>query len=344
MTKKRPSPGPETKFGVPTLLLRLTAAFHGHGVDMTRLEPLERFKAPILGLLALTLGACAAQEADTSPGSCNPKSVGCSAAPSAGASSTGGTGSGTSGASNAGGDTSAGGTDNGASGSSSVSGSGGDLGVAGMTSTTGGASGATNTGGSSGTGIVTAGAGGAAAGAPSGGAPSGGAPSGGAAGATNVAGAGGAANAMCTTAIPARTAWLATASAFSNACTDMTDPLCNPPSYAIDADLTTRFSTGTKQVGTEWLQIDLGASGTVDQVTLSISNNDYGRHVQIRMSNTTNDNAAPVLVEQNGATGLQTFNFSAPKTARYVLISQTGMLMTGETSWWSVQNVTVTCN
>jgi F5/8 type C domain len=310
---------------------------------MTRVEPLGRLKAPFLGLFALTLGACAAQEADTSQGSCNPKSVGCSIAPSAGASSTGGAGNGMSGASSAGGDTTAGGTGNGASGSSTASGSGGDLGAAGTTSTIGGASGATNTGGSSGAGTVIAGAGGAAAGAPSGGAPSGGAPSGGAAGATNAAGAGGATNAMCTTPIPARTGWLATASTFSNACTDMTDPLCNPPSYAIDADQTTRFSTGTKQVGTEWLQVDLGASGTVDQVTLSISNNDYGRHIQIRMSNTSNDNAAAVLIEQDGVTGLQTFKFSAPKTARYVLISQTGMLMTGETSWWSVQNVTVSC-
>jgi hypothetical protein len=91
------------------------------------------------------------------------------------------------------------------------------------------------------------------------------------------------------------------------------------------------------------LQLDLTTSGTVDQVTVSVSNGDYGRHLQIRMSNADNDTAAAVLAEMDGASGLLTFKF-APTTARYILISQTGMLMTGQTAWWSVQDVTATCN
>jgi hypothetical protein len=163
------------------------------------------------------------------------------------------------------------------------------------------------------------------------------------AGTSSVAGSGGATGAACTTAIAARTGWIGTASSFSNVCTDPTYGLCNPPAYAIDANPSSRFSTGTKQVGGEWLQIDLGASGTVDQVTISVSNGDYGRHLQIRMSNSANDTAAAVLAEQDGVTGLLTFEFAA-KTARYVLITQTGMDMGTDTAWWSVQDVTATCN
>jgi hypothetical protein len=125
---------------------------------------------------------------------------------------------------------------------------------------------------------------------------------------------------------------------------DPTYGLCNPPAYAFDADPSSRFSTGTKQIGGEWLQIDLGAGGgTVDQITTSISNGDYGRHLQIRMSNTANDTTAAVLAEQDGVTGLMTFKFAA-KTARYILITQTGMDMGTDTAWWSVQDITATCD
>jgi hypothetical protein len=61
------------------------------------------------------------------------------------------------------------------------------------------------------------------------------------------------------------------------------------------------------------------------------------------MSDTAQDTAAPVLAEMDGVTGPMTFKFT-PKTARFILISQTKALATGETSWWSVQDVTATCN
>lgn len=143
-------------------------------------------------------------------------------------------------------------------------------------------------------------------------------------------------NPACTVPMPSRTNWVGTASPVSNA---------DLPAMAFDADPKSRFSTGTKQVGMEWLQIDLGATGgTVNQVTISTTNGDYGRHLQIRMSNTANDTAAPVLSEQDGTTGTLTYKFAAPTTGRYILISQTGMLMATETSWWSVMDITATCN
>ncbi len=111
---------------------------------------------------------------------------------------------------------------------------------------------------------------------------------------------------------------------------------------AFDASLTTRFATGTKMVGSEWLQIDFTTKGTVDQLTILTSNGDYGRHLKIRMSNTSQDMNAPVLAEADGMMGLQTFNF-IPTTARFVLIQQTGTLATGIT-WWSVYDVNAYCN
>jgi F5/8 type C domain-containing protein len=306
---------------------------------MTRFVMARRPEGTLFGVVSLLLlGACAAQQTDTPSESCaNPKSVACSHTGGTGSSSGGGGNS--AGTTASGGDPATGGTsDTGTSGSTSIAGTGGtsDPGGAGTTSATGGAAGTTASGGASGTGATSGGAGGVAAGAGGTAAGAGGTPAGG------VGGTGGATSVMCTTAIPVRTSWVGTASSFSNVCTDPTYGLCNPPAYAFDASLTSRFSTGSPQAGTEWLQIDFTTKGTVDQVTVSVSNGDFGRHLQIRMSDTDKDTASAVLAEMDGVTGLMTFKF-APKTARYILISQTKPLATGETSWWSVQDVTATC-
>ncbi len=285
------------------------------------------------------LGACATEVANN-PSACdNPKSVACVHDGSAGSSSS----------STAGASSSSGGSSNGAAGTSSSS--GGTSVVAGTGGTTTGASGSTSTGGggasaTGGGGTTSTGGGGSSA---TGG---GGAKNTGGGGATSVGGGGTTStggtistNPACTAPIPARTSWTGTASAYSNACTtDPTNALCNPPAYAFDADPSTRFSTGTKQVGTEWLQIDLGVAATIDLVTISTTNGDYGRHLQIRVSNTDQDTAAPVLLEQDGMTGSQPYQFKAPATGRYILISQTGMLTGTETNWWSVMDITAACN
>ena len=114
------------------------------------------------------------------------------------------------------------------------------------------------------------------------------------------------------------------------------------PPNAIDGNLGSRYATGTKMLGTEWLEIDMGAAkGTVSEVTILTSNGDFGRHLQIRMSNTPADTGAPLLTEADGVMGTQTFDFKKT-TARYILISQTGTLTTGVT-WWSVYEVNAFC-
>ncbi len=110
---------------------------------------------------------------------------------------------------------------------------------------------------------------------------------------------------------------------------------------AFDASLTTRYSTGTKMIGGEWLQIDFTTKGTVDEVTILTSNGDYGRHLKIRMSNTSQDMNAPVLAEADGLMGLQTFDLM-PTTARFILIQQTGM-QSIDMAWWSVYDVNAYC-
>jgi hypothetical protein len=143
-------------------------------------------------------------------------------------------------------------------------------------------------------------------------------------------------------AIRAKAQWTATA---SNECA----PTCTDPNgpytaaLAIDADVATRFATGKAQAGDEWLQVDLGAVGTVNHLTINtVSATDYTRHYQIRVSGTSGDMAAQVLADAAGATGTMNITLSKTVNGRYVLISQTGNVGAA-TTWWSVNDVNITC-
>ncbi len=243
----------------------------------------------------------------------------------------------------------------------------------------GGSAGTTGGESSAGTGGIVAGAPGAggAGGAPasagvSGGGSSGSAGSagnGGASGASAASGASGTSGAggtsgtggsgpdpLCASApIPDKTTWAALASSYSGAgatCTnDPFDVLCNKPEYAVDADTGTRFATGKKQAGDEWLQIDFLVSTAISQVTMySSSESDYARHYEIRVSDTTQDFAAPVLVEGDGNSGTINADFAASK-GRYLLISQTGVIASCSptptpgcgTNWWSIHDLNLKC-
>ncbi|HXK20587.1 MAG TPA: discoidin domain-containing protein, partial [Polyangiaceae bacterium] len=148
-------------------------------------------------------------------------------------------------------------------------------------------------------------------------------------------------------AIPARTQWIGTASAeCSPTCPDPNGPYT--AALAIDGNTATRFSSGKTQVGDEWLQIDLGATATVNGVSINtVPAADYTRHYQIRVSATTVDKAAPltgpILAEGDGMAGTLTIALSKAVNGRFVLISQTGMVAAGQTSWWSINEIGVTC-
>ena len=197
-------------------------------------------------------------------------------------------------------------------------------------------------GGSAGGGGKSSGGAGGSAGASGGSAGKGGGGTGGTGGSTGVAKCG-------DHAIPARAQWTGAASKeCAPTCTDPNGPYT--AALAIDGNAATRFSTGATQLGGEWLQIDLGATATVKSVSINTaSTSDYTRHYQIRVSDssilTMHDPAlaAPILAQADGATGTMVIPLSSITNGRYVLISQTGMVGAGETFWWSVNEVDVTC-
>jgi len=275
-------------------------------------------------LLGVALIACATGETE-SP---NPLELGTagsdgtagSAEPSAGSGGSGAVGTG--GSAEGGSAATSGSSSGGAFTFSGTSSFAGNFAMAG-TATAGTAAGGTATGGGGG---ASAGAGGKANGG------AGGKANGGAAG---MAGAGGGGNAMCAgTTLPAKATWLATASA--------SDPAYLPPKV-LDGDNGTRWSTGTKMVGGEWLQINFGAIVTVNEITLHTNNGDFFRHYEVRMSNTNQDFAAPVLKEADGVTGTIVIPLAAAKAGQYLTVRQTGMVGTGETAWWSLHEVNVAC-
>lgn len=132
--------------------------------------------------------------------------------------------------------------------------------------------------------------------------------------------------------VPAKSSWKATA---------LRAAAGDPPERAIDGDNATRFSTGAAQAGDEWLQIDFGASVTLNEVRMLTANDDYFRHYQLRLSDKSQDFGAAILKEGDGMTG--TVMVSLPQThkGRYLSIRQTGKVMP---AWWSLFEVDVDCN
>jgi hypothetical protein len=214
-------------------------------------------------------------------------------------------------------------------GRSGAFGHGGALSAGSSSGGTFGSSGSTSFAGTFGTAGMTAMGGGGAGNAGSGGKAGGGAGMGGkASGGTG----GGAGSTQCTgVVIPAKNTWKATA---------LRAAAGDPPERAIDGDDATRFSTGAPQAGDEWLQIDFGASITLNEVTLQTSNNDYFRHYQLRVSGKSEDFAAQVLKEADGATGAITVTLPQTHKGQYLTIRQTGKVTP---TWWSLFEVSVAC-
>jgi hypothetical protein len=180
------------------------------------------------------------------------------------------------------------------------------------------------------------GAGGASLGGAAGMSGSGGKSSGGSAGSGGSGGSGGSTSVQtcAKNPIPARSAWVVTASKSGNGA---------PTSNAHDGDVATRWTTGADQAGGEWLQIDFGKAVTLTKLTLMLGNStdDYPRTYATRFSNSSGNMVAPVLVSGMGAKGVDTvLNFPAGTTARYLLISQSGKV-TG--LWWSVAEIQAAC-
>jgi hypothetical protein len=147
------------------------------------------------------------------------------------------------------------------------------------------------------------------------------------------AGTGGGASTACNgVKVPAKSSWKATA---------LRAAAGDPPERAIDGDNATRFSTGAAQAGDEWLQIDFGASVTLNEVRMLTSNDDYFRHYQLRLSDKSQDFGAAILKEGDGMTGTVAVSLPQTHQGRYLSIRQTGKVMP---AWWSLFEVDVDCN
>jgi F5/8 type C domain len=201
---------------------------------------------------------------------------------------------------------------------------------------TGGVSGAgAGGGGSGGEGGKANGGGGsggkANGGAGVGGKADGGSGGGGAGGKAN-GGAGGGPNPQCAgVVIPAKNKWIGSA---------MPVAAGDPVVRAFDGDVATRFSTGIEQKGGEWLQIDFGSSVTIDQVTLHTTGDDYFRHYELRLANTSKDFDVAPLKDDDGKAGDVTVTLPQVKKGQFLTIRQTGKT---PDNWWSLYEVNVDC-
>lgn len=114
------------------------------------------------------------------------------------------------------------------------------------------------------------------------------------------------------------------------------------PANVIDGDLSTRWSTGASQTNGQWIEVDMGANMTFNQVVLdteknSSDENDYPRQYILEVS----DDGSQWTQVASGQGGRKAtpINFSAVD-ARYFRITQTG----SSGNWWSIGELDVYLN
>lgn len=125
-----------------------------------------------------------------------------------------------------------------------------------------------------------------------------------------------------------RTIWVASSSTSGS----------DSPDNAIDADLGTRWSTGTSQISGQWFQVDMGLAGAFSKIVLNAANsaNDYPRAYQVNVSNDGITWGGPVATG-TGSSGITTITF-ATQAARYIRITQTG---SAPGNYWSIHEFNI---
>jgi hypothetical protein len=124
-----------------------------------------------------------------------------------------------------------------------------------------------------------------------------------------------------------RTGWVATASS--------TEP-GGSTSYAVDGNLSTRWSSGAAQANGQWYEVDMLQNQTFNRVVLDsgTNTNDYARGYQVQVST---DNSTWTTVASGTASSSPITVTFAPQYARYLKIVQTGT----STAWWSISELNV---
>ncbi|HZG76130.1 MAG TPA: discoidin domain-containing protein, partial [Paenibacillus sp.] len=115
-----------------------------------------------------------------------------------------------------------------------------------------------------------------------------------------------------------------------------------PPHAMKDNDGGTRWSTGAPQANGQWIQVDMGATVTFNQIVMDTAKNsteeqDYPRNYIVEVSkNGTNWTAVATGQGKRKATPI---NFPAV-SGRYIKITQTG----SASNWWSIGELNVYLN
>ena len=139
--------------------------------------------------------------------------------------------------------------------------------------------------------------------------------------------------------IPAKSSWHASASHSSVGVGEYD----NKPEYLMDQSMK-RWSTGKGQAGDEWLQVDLGVSAAVRELTFTLNADDaedYPRIYQVKISDKALDFNGPIRASGSGALAQTlTVTLAEPVKGRYVLVLQKGK---AADYWWSVSELTATC-
>jgi hypothetical protein len=105
--------------------------------------------------------------------------------------------------------------------------------------------------------------------------------------------------------------------------------------YAFDGNAATRWSSGAQpQYGDEWLKIDMGASFSITQLSLTTTGGDHPSAYELGLST---DNATFTPVARGLGADTTTIGFPR-QDARYILIKQIG---SGYDHWWSINELTV---
>jgi len=105
----------------------------------------------------------------------------------------------------------------------------------------------------------------------------------------------------------------------------------NPPSYALDGNLNTRFSTNEDQVAGLYFEVDLGVSQSFGELQMEVPNSasDYARSYTIEDSE--NGVSWDTVASCDGTSDSEVLSFPV-QTARYVRV----VLIGGADWWWSI--------
>ena len=117
----------------------------------------------------------------------------------------------------------------------------------------------------------------------------------------------------------------------------------NKPEYLMDQTMK-RWSTGKGQAGDEWVQVDLGVTAAVRELSFTLNPDDaedYPRIYQIRISDEPLDFNGPIRASGSGLVA-QTLvvTLAEPVQGRYLLVQQKGK---AADYWWSISELTATC-